>query len=176
MMIVGPAHRWIDAMSPPSAHRALIFVSPGQTPDDRVARLAKNTLIVVNDITAPQADLVAPDAEMMRRVLSIKAGYEPDLYVGCFAGVSRSPAAAYAIVCRHTEPGREVELAETLRRVCPSATPNPLMVSLADRLLAREGRMVAAIAAIGRGADAFEGEVFAWDLATGSAQTLSRGA
>jgi len=30
--------------------------------------------------------------------------------------------------------------------------------------LRREGRMAAAIQAIGRGAEAFEGEAFAWDL------------
>ena len=58
----------------------------------------------------------------------------------------------------------EAELAQALRSLSPSATPNPLMIALADTALARQGRMIAAIQAIGRGAEAFEGEAFAWDI------------
>jgi predicted protein tyrosine phosphatase len=47
-----------------------------------------------------------------------------------------------------------------LRRASPSATPNRLLVSHADAILKRDGRMVAAVNAIGRGAEAFEGEPF----------------
>jgi hypothetical protein len=47
----------------------------------------------------------------------------------------------------------------------PTATPNRRLVALADRRLGREGRMAAAIAAIGRGADCFEGAPFALELA-----------
>lgn len=43
-----------------------------------------------------------------------------------------------------------------------AATPNPLMVRLADEALGRSGRMARAVAGIGRGADAFEGPVLAW--------------
>jgi predicted protein tyrosine phosphatase len=38
------------------------------------------------------------------------------------------------------------------------------MVAIADELLGRDGRMVDAVAAIGRGADAFEGVVFSWPI------------
>ena len=44
-----------------------------------------------------------------------------------------------------------------MRRRSPLVTPNKLMVQLADDLLGRQGAMTAAIARIGRGADAFEG-------------------
>jgi predicted protein tyrosine phosphatase len=54
----------------------------------------------------------------------------------------------------------ETSLAWELRSAAPSATPNRLIVSLVDDLLDRKGRMVGAIAAIGRGEDAFEGTPF----------------
>ena len=54
----------------------------------------------------------------------------------------------------------EARLAMQLRRLSPSATPNIRLIALADQLLARQGRMETAIRTIGRGADAFEGEVF----------------
>jgi predicted protein tyrosine phosphatase len=38
------------------------------------------------------------------------------------------------------------------------------LIALADRILRRNGRMVKAIASIGRGADAFEGVPFALRL------------
>ncbi|MDB5521190.1 MAG: hypothetical protein JWQ82_787, partial [Tardiphaga sp.] len=54
-------------------------------------------------------------------------------------------------------PGREHAIADALRRRAPFATPNALMVAIADDVLARDGRMIAAIARIGRGAEAFAG-------------------
>ncbi len=59
----------------------------------------------------------------------------------------------------------EAEIAAALRAASPSATPNPRLVAIADGLLGRSGRMVAAIAAIGRGAEAFEGVPFTLALA-----------
>ena len=85
------------------------------------------------------------------------------LLIHCWAGISRSSAAAYAIACDRT-PGFERDIAIELRRRSPSATPNRLMVRLADDLLQRYGRMVDAIEGIGRGAEAREGEPYALPL------------
>jgi predicted protein tyrosine phosphatase len=81
--------------------------------------------------------------------------------VNCYAGISRSTASAYIIAAALAPSRDEAELANTLRRLSPSATPNPRLVALADRILGRDGRMISAIAAIGRGAEAFEGTPFA---------------
>ena len=51
--------------------------------------------------------------------------------------------------------------AERLRRVSPTAYPNRLMIRLADQALGRQGRMVRAIEAIGRGVVAGEAVPFA---------------
>ena len=68
-----------------------------------------------------------------------------DILVHCSRGVSRSTAAAYIILCRDAGPGQEEALAKALRRVAPFADPCPLLVSYADDILGRGGRMVEAI-------------------------------
>jgi predicted protein tyrosine phosphatase len=82
------------------------------------------------------------------------------MLIHCWAGISRSTAAAFIASCMFRPKAEEDELAFELRRASPSATPNRLIVSLADDVLGREGRMVRAIEKIGRGADAFEGKPF----------------
>ena len=82
------------------------------------------------------------------------------LLIHCFAGISRSTAAAYTVAAALAPDRDEAELAATLRRLSPSATPNIRIVSLADRILGRRGRMIAAIEGIGRGVDATEGVPF----------------
>ena len=58
----------------------------------------------------------------------------------------------------------EAELAWELRSHSAVASPNRRMVAIADELLGRDGRMAAAVTAIGRGADAFEGVIFSWPV------------
>lgn len=118
------------------------------------------TLLRFNDIAEEREGLVAPSAAMIEAILGL-AG-TPTLLIHCFAGVSRSTAAAYILACAQ---GGDVQfLAARLRTLCPEATPNPLMIALADTILRRDGAMSRAIAGIGRGADAFEGTVIDWRL------------
>ncbi|WP_445487061.1 tyrosine phosphatase family protein [Rhodopseudomonas sp. RCAM05734] len=113
-----------------------------------------------HDIVEPAPALVAPDANAMRQVLAFgDAARGRPLLVHCWAGISRSSAAAYAIACAHN-PGFEREIAMELRHRAPEATPNRLMVALADDLLGCNGVMVDAVASIGRGAEAFEGKPY----------------
>lgn len=118
------------------------------------------TLLRFNDIAEEREGLVAPSAAMVETILGLAR--TPTLLIHCFAGVSRSTAAAYVLACANG--GDERVLAAQLRALCPEATPNPLMVALADTILDRGGAMSRAIAGIGRGADAFEGAVIDWRL------------
>ena len=52
-----------------------------------------------------------------------------------------------------------------MRAASPTATPNARFVALADNVLGRSGRMIEAIAAIGRGEDCFVGVPFALEIA-----------
>jgi predicted protein tyrosine phosphatase len=79
-------------------------------------------------------------------------------------GISRSTASAFAGVCAVNPARDEISIAQALRRASPTATPNIRIVSLADRLLGRDGRMVAAIEAIGRGELTAEAAPFRLEL------------
>src|SRR4029077_1502074 len=86
------------------------------------------------------------------------------LVVHCYMGISRSTASAFASICALNPHRDEQSIAQALRRASPTATPNVRIVSLADRLLGRDGRMIAATETIGRGVFAAEAEPFGLDL------------
>lgn len=119
-----------------------------------------------NDIAAPREGLVAPSLEHVEALIEFAQGWTgaQPLLIHCWAGVSRSTAAAYVVACARTAPGREGEWAARLRDAAPTATPNPLIVAHADRLLDRGGAMVRAVEAIGRGAETDWGAPFELDL------------
>jgi predicted protein tyrosine phosphatase len=128
------------------------------TPPAGVAHLTQR----FHDIAEPRPDLIAPGRAMIAELLAFGAAWtEPaPLLIHCWMGISRSPAAALALACAARPELEEMLIAEALRRASPSATPNPLIVALADDLLGRQGRLIAAAAAIGRGADAARGAPF----------------
>ena len=68
-----------------------------------------------------------------------------DIMLHCNRGVSRSMAAAFIILCMRDPNKAEALLAASLRRAAPHADPCPLIVSHADDLLDRDGRMLDAI-------------------------------
>ncbi|WP_230978631.1 tyrosine phosphatase family protein [Ollibium composti] len=118
--------------------------------------------LVMHDIVEAQDGMTMPGEAHVRNLLDFARSWDRarPLVVHCFAGISRSTASAYIIAAALAPERDEEELARTLRALSPSATPNPRLVAVADMLLERDGRMVKAIKAIGRGADAFEGVPF----------------
>lgn len=166
---VCPLARVEETVAASGAVRLVTLLATG-TPFERPAAIARENHLCLwmNDIAEEQAGLVAPGAQHVKRLVAFAHGWARDcarpLAVHCYAGISRSTAAAYIVAAALSPDRDEAELAWTLRRLSPSATPNPRLVRHADALLGRQGRMIAAIAAIGRGADAFEGTPFALPL------------
>jgi len=107
----------------------------------------------LHDISAPLEGHVLPDEAHVADLLEFVRNWDrrAPLVVHCFAGISRSTASAYASVCALNPQRDEAGIARALRRASPTATPNIRIVSLADRLLRRNGRMIAAVETIGRG-------------------------
>ena len=120
----------------------------------------------LHDITTPMDGYISPQAEHVERLIAFVRCWDQSapMVVHCYAGISRSTAAAFVTVCALNPSRNEHAIAKTLRRVSPTAFPNIRIVTLADQLLARDGRMVAAIESIGRGAIAYEGDPFRLDL------------
>jgi predicted protein tyrosine phosphatase len=84
---------------------------------------------------------VLPSLEILTECLEFARGAE-SILIHCKAGISRSTAIAYAILCEHAGPGREAECFEKLLTLRPVAYPNRLLVELADDYLGRKGAMV----------------------------------
>ena len=120
----------------------------------------------MHDITFEIDGYRAPAEEHVHQLIEFVTRWHrrTPLVVHCYAGISRSTAAAYVAACA-LNPGRdEGVIARELRRVSATATPNSRLVALADRMLGREGRMVAAIEGIGRGVIAYEADPFRLEL------------
>lgn len=64
--------------------------------------------------------------------------------VHCKAGISRSAAAAFLLLCAHRR-GNEQAAFKLLKAIRPQAQPNPLLVAHGDALLNANGRMVACL-------------------------------
>jgi len=107
----------------------------------------------LHDIVEPRDGHVHPASGHVEQLIGFVNRWERinPLVIHCYAGVSRSTAAAYVAVCTLNPRGSEASIAKALRRASPTATPNIRIVALADDMLGRNGRMVDAIAAIGQG-------------------------
>ncbi|ESX50375.1 tyrosine phosphatase family protein [Mesorhizobium sp. C416B] len=118
--------------------------------------------LVMHDIAMAQDGMTMPGEDHVRNLLGFARRWDraKPMVVHCYAGISRSTASAYIIAAALAPKRDEAELALSLRTLSPSATPNPRLIAVADALLGRQGRMIEAIEAIGRGADAFEGTPF----------------
>lgn len=120
----------------------------------------------LHDISNPLDGYILPGEAHVVDLLQFVRRWDrrAPLVVHCFAGISRSTASAYASVCALSPHRNEASIAQALRRASPTATPNIRIVSIADRLLGRDGRMVAAIETIGRGIMTEEATPFRLDL------------
>ncbi|HEY1708286.1 MAG TPA: hypothetical protein VGG10_08460 [Rhizomicrobium sp.] len=133
----------------------MVGLHPGIRPE-RHLRLG------VQDIVDRSAGDTPPAARHVLELLEFGRDWDAadPMLVHCWAGISRSTAAAYILACDRGGPGSETALAKILRARAAHADPNRLMIRIGDDLLARRGRMVDAIEAIGRGAIATEGVRF----------------
>lgn len=163
MIYVCPITRVNETVTAAGAVR-LVTLLNGGTPFERPATIAaaNHLFLSMNDIVDEHPDMVAPARDHVETLLGFIRDWDraAPLVINCFAGISRSTAAAYIAAAALNPDRDEAELARTLRRLSPSATPNVRLVRHADAILGRNGRMVSSVEAIGRGADAFEGTPF----------------
>jgi predicted protein tyrosine phosphatase len=113
----------------------------------------------VNDIAEAWAGEAPPAETHVLALLRFGRAWDTEapILVHCWAGISRSMAAAYTILCDRLGPGHELAIAQEIRSRAPHADPNRLIVRLADQMLGRDGRMVEAVELMGRGVLVTEG-------------------
>jgi predicted protein tyrosine phosphatase len=138
---------------------------------DRVQRPShiapeNHLILAMDDIVAPMDGYTAPGDEHVQRLIDFAGAWDRStpMIVHCFAGISRSTAGAYVAACAINPQRDELQIAQAIRRASRTAQPNARIVTIADRLLKRDGRMVSAIETIGPGTGAIEGDPFHLDL------------
>jgi predicted protein tyrosine phosphatase len=127
---------------------------------------ANHMKVQVDDITEEMDGFVAPSDAHIDQVLNFVRAWDRNapLVVHCYAGISRSTASAFAAACMLNPHRDELSIARQIRAASPIASPNRLIVSLADKALGREGRMLRALDQMGPGSMLVEGRPFRVDL------------
>lgn len=117
---------------------------------------ARHLVLGVNDIAfAGTGNLVAPSDQHVSAIVDFARSWDRQapLLVHCMMGVSRSPAAALIAALAVAPDQDDHALVQRLRQASVQATPNARLIEIGDHVLSRNGRLVAAVKAIGRGAD-----------------------
>jgi predicted protein tyrosine phosphatase len=127
---------------------------------------ANHLKVSMDDIIEHMDGFVAPTEVHVEQVLRFVRAWDRSapLVVHCYAGISRSTASAFAAACALNPHRDEISIARQIRAASPIAQPNRLIVSLADKALGREGRMLRALEEMGPANMLIEGQPFRVDL------------
>jgi predicted protein tyrosine phosphatase len=126
----------------------------------------EHLVVILSDIVTELEGHTLPAKSHVEKLLAFVRRWDQTgpLLIHCWAGVSRSTAAAFIAACALRPHRDEAEIAQAVRANSPTATPNARLVAVADAMLGRNGRMIAAVEKIGRGSNCFEGAPFALEL------------
>lgn len=102
-----------------------------------------------HDVILPHPDLTLPNKGHVEEVLAFGRTL-PDsdpahILIHCHMGISRSTAAATALLLQARPALSDDEALAQIRSIRPQAWPNSLMIRFADELLGRGGRLTAAL-------------------------------
>lgn len=150
-----------------SASHVLTLINQG-TPVSRPPTIAedRHLFIAMSDILEPLDGHIVPAERHVRSLLSFVRFWDRQqpMVIHCYAGVSRSTAAALITAATLNPDRSEDEIAERIRERSPTATPNLRLIGVADDILGRKGRLLGAAERIGRGQDCFEGVPFRLEI------------
>jgi predicted protein tyrosine phosphatase len=149
-----------------ASHVLTVMANVDQVQRPESVLAANHMKVAMDDITEQIDGFVAPSDSHIEQVLGFVRGWDRNapLVVHCYAGISRSTASAFAAVCALNPHRDEMAIARQIRAASPIASPNRLIVSLADKALGRDGRMLRALDEMGPGSMMVEGRPFRIDL------------
>jgi predicted protein tyrosine phosphatase len=149
-----------------ASHVLTVMANVAQVQRPESVLEANHLRVQMDDITEHMDGFLAPSDSHIEQVLNFVRGWDRNapLVIHCYAGISRSTASAFAAACLLNPHRDEISIARQIRASSPIASPNRLIVSLADRALGREGRMLRALDEMGPGSMLVEGRPFRIDL------------
>ncbi|MET0866789.1 MAG: protein-tyrosine phosphatase family protein [Pseudorhodoplanes sp.] len=123
---------------------------------------ANHLLLDMDDIVTEMDGYVPPSEQHVGRLIDFVTAWDRSapIVVHCYAGISRSTAGAFITACALNPKRDEASIAQAIRAFSPTAQPNIRLVSLADAILGRRGRMTEAVRSIGPGIASYEGHPF----------------
>lgn len=148
---VCPLARLQQTVTETRARYVVTAINPWSIPETPAGVAPDNHLkLAINDINEPRRDLIHPDPHHIEQLIAFAKRWNHDgpIVAHCLAGISRSSASAFIIACALSGRANEMDIARRMRSASKTAQPNQLMVRHADDLLARNGRMIAAIEAL----------------------------
>lgn len=138
-------------LSSPARRKDVCFLVSIGEPDDRPPagyhNVAARLRLLFSDINSEEG---GPTADDVRRIVDAahalaRTRAEGRVVIHCQAGISRSTAAALIFHAVLLGEGNEEEAMARVLAAREFANPNRRMVALADELLGREGRLIAAL-------------------------------
>ena len=117
----------------------------------------------VDDTIEARPDAIPPSTKHVLELLDFVHSWNQrrPMLVHCYAGISRSTAAAFIALCALYPVTPEGLIASSLRRSSDTTSPNRLFILIADKALGRDGRMIAAVNKMGPSKMAMECVPFA---------------
>ena len=129
-----------ETVAKTGARSLVTLLSPGTEIERPTGiRPERHLYLAVSDIVEPLPGQILADATHLEDLLGFVHAWDraEPMVIHCFAGVSRSTAAAYIAACALKPGGDEFAIARAIRAASPTASPNPLLVALADDALRR---------------------------------------
>src|ERR1700733_11156632 len=151
-ILVTPLSGIADALDEHRPSHIVSLLSPSHMiPTPKGFDRRRHLQLGLDDVSDPRAAEFPPGREHIDQLLALSrgGGMQAPFLIHCWAGISRSMASAFTILCDRLGPAREIEIALAMRRRAPHAQPNQLLVSHADDALGRGGKMIAALRSMG---------------------------
>ncbi|MEL6374211.1 MAG: tyrosine protein phosphatase [Pseudomonadota bacterium] len=104
--------------------------------------------LAFNDIVVPAPGLVDPKLEHVQAIVAFAQAWDAraPLLIHCWAGLSRSAAAALIVLAARHRDASTVQIVATFRAATDAAKPNARMVAYADTLFTRQPSLQSALA------------------------------
>ncbi len=166
MIIVCPLSDLPKAIREERPSAIVSLLSPHQMVPQINGYENRHLRLEMEDVSEARRGEKAPAKGHVDELLSFVRRWDQSapIIIHCWAGISRSTAAALITQCALHPEAMDKDLAAQLGTVAPHAKPNRLLIKHADETLGREGRLIDAAQSVWTDISIYEGHRFFYPL------------